>query len=410
MRRNFTWTSLVIGGVVAGLLANACSSDKKAPAPSDGGTGGTAGTGTGGAGTGGAGTGGTVNNGGSGGVGGGAAGAAGAPTDGGDAGAVALSACTGVTGVTDSVSCGEYIVQHIDACADCHSPQGAQGIDYSKALQGNPSFADLDGIPGNGTGNVPTPNLTLLKTEGWTKADIKDAILNGKRSAARNGGIFPIMPYFVFHNMSDSDANAVVDYIFQLTPIGNEMTDREPLPTPISLLPLPIAPFDPKTLPDTSLPKTDPNYEKAVLGKYMSSEVGICVECHSERVPQTQALDVTKLFAGGESFFIGGPFGTVTSLNITPDQSGIKGWTAANVQATILTGKDKAGMSLCPPMPFGPLGAFGGMDPAQALAIGYYLTTIPGVKNGLADGGTFPMCVPPSGPPPGGPDAGDAGH
>jgi hypothetical protein len=407
MERKLAWATMMVGGSVAVLLAYGCSSDNKKSTPGhDGGTDSSAGgkSGTGGA----SGTGAKSGTGG------------GGVTDGGDAG-TGLSACTGVAGVTDQVSCGQYIVQHIDACADCHSPTNpATGApDYTKALSGNPSFADLDGIPGDGKGNVPTPNLTLLKSQGWLKADIKDAILNGNRPAARGGGLFPIMPYYVFHNMSATDADAVVAYIYQLTPLGTAQPGREPIPSPISLLPLPIAPLDATKIPDTTLSTDDANYEKAVLGKYMASGVGICVECHSEHVQTTQELDTTKLFAGGQTFVVGGPFGTVTSLNITPDKSGIAGWTPQQVQTVILKGKDNMGVPLCPPMPFGPLGAFGGMDPNEALAIGYYLTSIPGVKNGETDGGAFPMCVPPGGPPPGdgstmmsdagAMDAGDAG-
>lgn len=402
MRRKLTWAPVLVGGVAAAMLALACSSDEETPRTADGGTGGvdggggsgTGGSGTGGSGTGGSGTGGSKTDGG---------GTGGSKTDGGGTdGGSTLALCAGKTG-TDQINCGQYLVQHIDACADCHSPLGPTGIDSTKLLAGNPSFADIAPTVAS-VGNIPTPNLTTLKSNGWTKADIKDAILNGKRSPARGGGLFPIMPYATFHNMASEDADAIVAYIYQLSPIVNDIPDREPLPGNIAAN-LPAPPFDATKIPDSTLKPTDAHYAEAQLGKYIASELGVCMECHTERTPQG-ALDATKLFAGGEVFHIGGPFGDVTSLNITPDDSGIKGWTAADVQTLILTGKDNMGVGICPPMPAGPNGAFGGMKPEQALAIGYYLTTIPPVSNHPADAGAFKMCVPPGPPPDGGtPDA-----
>ena len=186
------------------------------------------------------------------------------------------------------------------------------------------------------------------------------------------------MPYFVFHNMSAYDADSVAAYIYQLTPAGTAQPARQPLPAPARILPLPIPPQSAAKIPDTTLPTTDPNYEKAVLGKYMASGVGICVECHTERVQQTQELDATKFFGGGEAFVVGGPFGTVTAANITPDKSGIARLDAAKRSDRDLDrGRPRTAAGICPPMPAGPRGAFGGMDPAQALAIGYYLTSDP---------------------------------
>jgi len=389
MTRRLSFTPFIAVSVAA-FVAFACSSDKKHAGAPDGGTDAASGgsTGSGGAGSGGQGSGGK------------GSGGTGTMDGGGDAG-TAMTAC--LPNQTQ-VQCGEYLVKHIDACGDCHSPRLATGApDPTKFLAGNPSFADIDPTPGKGL--LPTPNLTRLATDGWTEADIKDAIQNGKKpQVAGGGGLFPIMPYQTFHNMSDHDASAIAAYIHQLTPNGAAMAAHEELPP----IPLPVAPLDATTIPDTTLPSTDPHYKDALLGKYIASEAGVCMECHTERKADRISLDTAKLFAGGEQFVLGGPFGTVTSLNITPDKTGIKDWTPEQVQKLILTGIDDQGMPICPPMPAGPFGAFGGMDPGQALAIGYYLTSIPGVANGLADGGVFKMCVMPM-PPTGDGGMSDAG-
>jgi hypothetical protein len=380
----------------------ACSSDEAVPVPTgDGGPGGAGATGTGGRATGGkastggragGGAGGTGGASGSGGASGGTAGAGG--TDAGDA-----AAPDPICGTKTQIQCGEYIVKHIDACGDCHSPRKQDGsIDMNFFLAGNPQFADLDPSD-TSKGLVPTPNLTILKKNNWTAADVKNAFLNGQRSASRNGPIFPIMPYQNFHNMKPEHADAIAAYILSLTEIPNAIPPRQILPPPFNTFAAAIAPVDATKIPNTTLAATDANYEKAQLGKYLAGELGICIECHTTRTGPTLALDSTKFFAGGETFQIGGPFGTVTSENITPAANGIAGYVAADVVKVLSQGLNKANQPICPPMPVGPNGAFGGMEAAHMEAIGAYLTTIaPNVNPG--DGGRFPKCIPP-GPPPG---------
>jgi cytochrome c553 len=395
--RNLASTGLWASGLAASLLVFACSSDTANSTPpgadastdSSSGGGGTGGKGTGGAGTGGKSTGG----GGSTGSGGTAPDAAANP----DASLTAPPAyCAGKTGAA-LVACGKYIVDSIAACADCHSPRLATGaLDMSKALAGNPSLADIAPTTA-GVGNIPTPNLTQLAAQGWTAADVMDAVLNGKRSAARGGDMFPIMPYFTLHNMAHDDAAAIAAYILQLTPIANTIPAREPLPSPLDKIPFRAPPVPYSMLPDPQLPATDRNYTEAMRGKYLATTLGPCMECHTPQKPITNAIDMSKFFAGGRDFDIGPPIGVVTSLNITPDSTGIRGWTPVMVKTAIKQGLDDANKHLCPPMPFGPMGAFGGMTDTDALAIGLYITNLKPIANGPAGGGPFLMkeCAPP---------------
>lgn len=368
-RLTFVFTSLTAAAIVF-----ACSDDEKKNTPtgdaSAGGSG-TGGSATGGASTGGAATGGTT----------------GDASNDGSTGPTAY--CTG----QDPVTCGQYLVEHVDACADCHSPRLPNGqIDPTKILAGNAAFADFDPTT-SGVGLLPTPNLTQLAASGWTVAEIQDAIQNGNRSAARGGGLFPIMPYMVFHNMADLDANAIAQYIHQLTPITNAIPTREPMPVPFNV-PLPIAPVDATQIPNTTLAPTDTNYASAVRGKYLAAEAGICMECHTQRVTNSFGLDMTKAFGGGEAFQVGGPFGTVTSLNITPASNGaITGWTAQNIVDLLTTGTEPGGTPICPPMPAGPGQAFSGLTAGDKMDIANYIRSLPPVAN-PADGGRWPKCVP----------------
>jgi hypothetical protein len=373
------------------LLALACGDDedKKSGSPDGdaGETGGRSGSG-GSAAAGGGSSGGAAS-------GGAAAGGADAGPDGSpEAGSPAVSLCAGKTG-QDQIDCGGYIVEHVAACGDCHSgrlPNGA--IDPATFLAGNAAFADLD--PADDTaGLVPTPNLTQLGADGWTAAEIVTAIREGRAKGDR--GLFPIMPYPTFHNMADEDAEAIAAYLLSLTPITNAIPARQPLPFPAQL-PVPTVPL--AAIPDAvNVPAA--SEDEVALGKYLAGQVGVCLECHTQRTPQG-ALDMAKAYAGGEPYAMPSPpFPPVVySLNVTPDPGGISGWTPQMVQTVIKQGTDPDGNALCPPMPYGPMGAFGGMTDEHALAIGEYLTRLAPVANSLADGGAFPRCVMP-GPPPG---------
>jgi hypothetical protein len=412
MRLNRGLTRLFAGGIAAALVAIACSDDDNGGnVPEEAGTGGSGGgsstggkAGSGGTSTGGKSSGGMNPGGGGGsGTGGkGGSGTGGTQPDGGDGGAVEIALCAGKTGKAQ-VDCGQYIVEHIDACGDCHTPRLQTGApDVTKILAGNPSFADID--PAAGKGNVPAPNLTQLKAKGWTAQDVMTAVLDGKDKAGK--GLFPAMPYITFHNMAKADAEAIAAFILQLTPIDNDIPDREPLPPPVENS-LPTKPVAAKDIPDTTLDPSDPSYADALLGKYLAAELGVCLDCHTPRLPSGE-VDMSKAFAGGQTFELGPPFNTVYSENITPAKdTGLKNWTPGLVKNLIKTGKTDTGDTICPPMPVGPNGAFGGMTDAHALAIGAYITSLPPIENGT-DGGMFPMCLLPPGPPPltdAGPDA-----
>jgi len=419
MKSNIALGRVALCAVNAALLAFACSDDNNAGEPTEAGTGGhnAGGSSIGGKGMGGAnnagraGAGGTnaAGNAGRAGAGGtNAAGNAGSqqggsggkpPLDGGDGGPVSYSLCGGKTG-QELVTCGRYIVEHIDACGDCHTPRLPSGApDTTKILAGSPSFTDID--PTAGVGNIPAPNLTQLKRDGWTADDVMAAILDGKARSADGGteGLFPAMPYVTFHNMAKEDAAAIAAYVLSLTYIPNDIPEREPLGGLENVLP--VKPVAVEDIPDPVISKKDPGYAQAQFGKYLAAQVGVCLDCHTERKPNGE-VDMAKAFAGGQTFELAPPFNTVYSANITPDPAtGLeKTWTPDLIQRLLKTGKDDEGEPICPPMPVGPQGPFGGMTDEHALAIGAYITHLPPMANGPDAGGRFPMCVPP--PPPDG--------
>lgn len=133
----------------------------------------------------------------------------------------ALAALTGGGYVfADSpVERGKYLVQ-IMLCADCHSPQLAEGgPDLARALSGGLGFE----MPGLGI--FWAPNLTPAETglAAWTEADIVAAIRAGVRPDGRE--LAPIMPSAFFASLTDEDAAAIARYLQSIPPIENKVPD-----------------------------------------------------------------------------------------------------------------------------------------------------------------------------------------
>jgi Cytochrome C oxidase, cbb3-type, subunit III len=323
-----------------------------------GGSGGSAGTsGAGGsAGKGSAGTGGLPGSAGAGGS--GEAGPGGAENAGGEGGSAGEASAYSAA----MVERGALIVRSLALCGGCHT--AASGME----LAGNPLFKNS---------TLPAPNLTPDPTGigNWTDAQIMNAFRNGIDDGGRH--LDPAMPYWLFHNMNDADAMAVVAFLRSLTPVSGAVGAANPDATPVT-------PVSPSAFPDTTLASTSPDYAAAVQGRYLVSGVAQCVKCHS---PSAAGLPSGSFFSG-----VAPTSGTqVFSPNITPDTTGISGWAAADVATALKLGTNKASVTLCGSMPSAAKG-YGGMTDDDAHAIGVYLTTIPAVSNSAANPTLEPAC------------------
>jgi hypothetical protein len=96
-------------------------------------------------------------------------------------------------------------------------------------------------------------------------------------------------------------------------------------------------------------------------------------------------IDLDSVFAGGRGFEIGPPFPAIVyAANITSDSTGVGLDTADDIRTVLLQGVSH-GEPLCPPMPVGPDGAFGGLTPQDALDIAVYLKSIPPIRKTVSD-------------------------
>lgn len=284
---------------------------------------------------------------------------------------------------------GEYLVRSVAGCGECHTPRDAQGnLDQGQWLAGVANRFDLT-PDDDTTGGISAPNLTPAGLASWSDADILHAMLDG---VARDGTpLFPVMPYYAYHNMTADDAQAIVTYLRAVPPIAGTTPPRQPLPVPFEA---PAPPIPESAIPQTNIPSVLPDYQAAQRGRYLAGEVGFCLDCHTPwRIGEQQPLDLTRVFGGGRSFssrdwVVPPPAPPVVwSYDITPDPTGIAGWKADDVAHVLTEGTAPGGGELCRPMPAGPGGALGGLSPQDAHDIGVYLTTIPPIG-----GGVVPQC------------------
>lgn len=297
-------------------------------------------------------------------------------------------------GLSAVVARGKYLVDNVIACADCHTPKLPSGApDMSKYLAGNANFVKLP------SGDVlPSRNLTPDKTTGlgsYTAAQIKRMIVDGVAPGADGGtaALNSVMPYYVFHNMAASDADAIVAYLQSLPAVVNDVGKR----SAFFDVPAPADYLDPAAIPTPA--NSYPQRESAMRGRYLATETGLCIECHTPHVQGgNKPLDTNKFFWGGEDFsaFFAGTLNIrPVSANLTSDPAtGLGDWTTKDITTVLLQGKDDHGDGICPPMPAGPMGAYGGLTPQDALDIANYIKSLPPAVNDVPDMCTWPPVAP----------------
>lgn len=270
---------------------------------------------------------------------------------------------------------GRYLVDHVAACGQCHTPGGATP-DTTRYLAGVECLVNDNGACLH-SGNLTSSSTGLARR---TDAQIKAMFMDGRRPEGR--ALNPVMPYWVFHNMRDEDADAIVAYLRTVPPVEHIVP-----PTSIPFITRsPAAPIDANTIPRAKGGGVDggPDPEN---GRYLAAMAGRCIECHTPDLPQggVRPIDMRKPFAG-DRLYLSAALGLksppmpekIYSTNITPAPvSGIGGWTVADVQRAMREGKDRNNGQMCPPMPFGPMGAFAGLTDQDSLDIATYILNLP---------------------------------
>ncbi|WOK08474.1 c-type cytochrome [Imperialibacter roseus] len=219
-----------------------------------------------------------------------------------------------VEGTEQQIERGRYLANHVSVCIDCHSTR-----DWSKFAgppipgtegRGGELFDQSFGFPGR----FVSKNITPHHLEGWTDGEIFRAITTG---VSKHGtAFFPVMPYKYYGKMDTEDIKSIIAYVRSLSPIA---FDPDP-----SAADFPVN-FIINTMPAAASPKKMPDPKNVVeYGAYVANAAG-CAECHTK---QENGTVVGELFAGGFEFNMGNGY-MVSSMNITPHETGIGKWTKA---------------------------------------------------------------------------------
>jgi mono/diheme cytochrome c family protein len=267
----------------------------------------------------------------------------------------ALAAFTYAVAAQTPVERGNYLVNTVLTCGNCHTPKGppqaVAGKDFSGGLSWDePPF------------KVTAPNITQDKATGignYTDAQLKTVLRKGIKS---NGvPVAMVMPSGFYEIMTERDLNAVIAYLKTVKPVGNKVPD------PVYKMPQghPIPPGGDKPFTDAMMS------DKVKKGFYLAT-VAHCMECHTPFGQRGRDFE-GKYGAGGAEF--PGPWGVSHSRNITSSKTkGIGAWTDAEIKRAITQGVSKDGSKLKPPMGFE---YYAKMTDADLDAVIAYLRTVP---------------------------------
>jgi mono/diheme cytochrome c family protein len=250
---------------------------------------------------------------------------------------------------------GDYLVNTIMTCGNCHTPKGPPAAIAGKDFSGGLSW---DEPPFK----VTAPNITQDKDTSignWSFDDIKKLLRTGQRP---NGvQIATVMPTGFYKIVTDRDMNAIVAYVRTLKPVNNKVAD-----------PIYKMPQVPQTVPGGEQPYTEAMMNDKVKHGFYLATIAHCMECHTP-MDKGQRLFSTRLGAGGFEF--PGPWGVSVSRNITSSkEKGIGAWTDAEIKTAITQGKSRDGSPLKPPMGFDYYAKVSDKDLDDIVA---YLRTVP---------------------------------
>jgi hypothetical protein len=257
---------------------------------------------------------------------------------------------------------GRYLTAGLLGCETCHTQKDWQthGAPNVPGMEMAGQVVPIDGLPGT----IVASNVTPDEETGagrWTDGELARTIREGIGHDGRT--IFPMMPYSEYRDLSDEDVASVVVYLRSLPAVHHPLPKTQvifPVKYLINSAPEPVT--GPVHGPDDTVP--------VKRGEYLAN---MGCGCHTpiDRGSPLPGMD----WGGGE--YLKGPWGEVTSANITPDASGIGYYDEATFIKTLRTGYVGA-RKLSSIMPFG---EFKNLNDDDLKAIFAFLKTVAPVKH-----------------------------
>jgi mono/diheme cytochrome c family protein len=245
-----------------------------------------------------------------------------------------------------AISRGEHLVKTRVGCNGCHGADLGGRVLIDKVMVGYWAPPNLT----SGAGGV---------TRGFSAADWDRAVRHGVRHTGQSSS----MPSTEFLNLSDHELSDIVVYVRSLPPV-----DRTMKPVGIGPVFSFVVAFGANSLPAFGIDhqkahQVEPPVEAASveMGEHIAQ---VCRGCHGEHL------------SGGK---ISGDPNMPIVANLTPHETGLKGWTETDFFRALRDGKRKDGTDILPQMPWK---AYGQMNDVELKALWTYLQAVPPVAKG----------------------------
>jgi mono/diheme cytochrome c family protein len=243
---------------------------------------------------------------------------------------------------------GKLLMEGIVACGNCHQARDDRGrMVRDKGLSGGMVF---DEPPFRAVAANITPDAATGIGK-WSDAQLAKAIREGIRPDGSLIG--PPMPMEFYRHLSDADLAAIVAYLRAQPAVVQAQ--------PKSVYRITLPPAYGPPVQSVAAPAAG---DAVAAGEYLA-RIGHCMDCHTPRTAEGE-LVMEQLGAGGMQF--PGPWGLSVSRNLTPHDSGLKGWSDDEIARAIRTGVSRDGSKLRPPMGYAYYRNIGDADMAALIA------------------------------------------
>lgn len=251
------------------------------------------------------------------------------------------------------VAQGRYLAAAGD-CAGCH---GA-------TLKGGDPVATPIGA-------IHASNITPDRATGigsWSLEQFSDALRKGR---APEGHLYPAMPYTAYTGLSDVEVRALYAYVMLgVPPVSNKPPSND---LPFPFVRAAMAPWDWLFLtPGTPTAAASVSGEQRLRGRLLVEALGHCSACHTPRGSLMQEL--------ADRHLAGAMVGGWWAPNITPDATGIGGWSDEKLATFLRTGHTDRAVAA------GEMGtvvsrSLSKLTPGDIEAVVAYLRTVPRVAS-----------------------------
>jgi mono/diheme cytochrome c family protein len=250
-----------------------------------------------------------------------------------------------------AVERGQHLVTARYTCIACHGPNFGGGV-------------MVDAFP---IGSLLAPNLTL--GTGSRTADFKpqdwDRIV---RHAVLRDGHPAVMPSEDFQHMSDQELSDIVSYIRSLPPVDNTVPKSTFGPLGKVLVATGKMRLSASLIGSHTAPHPVRPPEEAVSAEFGKHLASVCMGCHGPD------------FSGGP--IAGGDPSWPPARNLTPDATGLKGWTYDQFMTALAKSQRPDGTTLRAPMTL--MASYGqSMKDVERRALWAYLQSLPPVSKSV---------------------------